>query len=347
MYRTLNLGWPLSCALTLAAIGGPSTALAQAPATGAPAKAAPPNDGLTFPAALEPGVLVDWLKRETDIPPSAVVAISPLAVVAIMQTKPMVSPEGFEVTLQAETVDAGFSRQEGLASWNATMKLACKDRTFSMGEVTAHTARNLKGQSRPIQTALAGWNPVTPGTMQGQIWNARCGDGFRAPLGDAPKPAPAPPMTAAPAPASPPLVAPPTKPEPTPAPTPAATPKPAPAPAPPRATPPAAKPPVAKPTAKAPAASGRPSSAQILSAPTSDEATRALAKLKSRLPSEMAGLKTSVVAVVTDGKTRYRAIVSGFPSPGDAGRFCEKVTAAGGKCLQRGDAGRTASEKAP
>jgi hypothetical protein len=324
VYRILNLGWPLSCVLTLATICGPSTALAQVPAKGAPAK-----EALNFPASLEPGVLVDWLKRETNIPPGAVVAISPLAVVAIIQTKPMASPEGVEVTVRAETVDAGFSRQEGLASWDATMKLACKDRTFSMGEVTAHSGRNLKGESRPIQTALTGWNPVTPGTMQGQIWNARCGGDFKAPLSDALKPAPAAPTAPAPAPARPPAASPP----------PVAVPS-APAPKP---APPAAKPP---PSPVKPA-SGRASSAQILSAPSSDEASRALTRLKSRLASEMAGLSTSVVAVQTDGKTRYRAIVSGFQSPGDASRFCDKVTAAGGKCLQRSDAGRAASEKAP
>jgi hypothetical protein len=331
----LNPGWPLSCALTFAAICGPSTASAQVPATGSPAT-------LIFPASLEPGVLVEWLKHETNIPPNAVVAISPLAVVAIMQTRPMATPEGFEVTVQAETVDAGFSRQEGLASWNATMKLACKDRTFSMGEVTAHTARNLKGESRSIQTALAGWNPVTPGTMQGQIWNARCGGDFKSPLAAAapiatpPKSEPAPaPAVAKPAPTPP--VATPPKPEPAPPPAVAAKPKPAPA------------PPVAKPPASPakPASSGRPSSAQILSAPTSDEAARALTKLKSKLAGEMADLNTSVVPVQTDGKTRYRAIVSGFQSPGDASRFCEKVTTAGGKCLPRSDAGRAASEKAP
>jgi hypothetical protein len=309
VYRTLNLGGPLSCALTLAAICGPSAAFAQTPG----------RDGLSFPPSLEPAVLVDWLRRETNIPPSAVVAISPLAVVAIMQTKPMTSPEGFEVTVQAETVDAGFSRQEGLASWNATMKLACKDHTFSMGEVTAHTGRNLKGETRPIQTALAGWNPVTPGTMQGQIWSARCSGDFKTPLAAAtPGAAGPPPPTLRPTPESP-------------------APKSA-------APPPAAKPADPKPPAK-PAASGRPSSAQILSAPSSDEAARALTRLKSKFGGEMAGLNTSVVPVMADGKPRYRAIVSGFQSPGDATHFCEKVTAAGGKCLARSDAGRAASEK--
>lgn len=91
----------------------------------------------------------------------------------------------------------------------------------------------------------------------------------------------------------------------------------------------------------------RVTSAQILSAPTADEAARALAKLKSKLGSEMAGLRTDVVAVQTEGKTRHRAIVSGFTATGEATRFCEKVTAAGGKCFARNDAGRSANEKAP
>jgi hypothetical protein len=336
VYRTLNLGGPLACALTLAAICGPAAAFAQTSAVETPAK-----DSLIFPSSLEPTVLVDWLKRETNIPPGAVVAISPLAVVAITQTKPMASPEGFEVTVQAETVDAGFSRQEGLASWNATMKLACKDRTFSMGEVTAHTGRNLKGETRPIQTALAGWNPVTPGTMQGQIWSARCDGDFKAPLAQTSKPMPAP-APASPPPATPrlkPTIAapPPVSSPPTPAP------KPAPAPATPVAKPPAAKAPTSPAKSTGPS---RPASAQILSAPSSDEAARALTKLKSKLGSEMSGLSTSVVPVLADGKPRYRAIVSGFRNPAEAMAFCEKVTAAGGKCLARGDAGRAASEKA-
>ena len=79
------------------------------------------------------------------------------------------------------------------------MKLACKDRTFAMGEVTGHPAHSLKGGSRPMQTAIADWRPVTQGTIQGEIWSARCGESFKAPLADvavaqpaaAPAPAPA------------------------------------------------------------------------------------------------------------------------------------------------------------
>jgi hypothetical protein len=338
VHLTSTLGWPRSCALALALISGPSAALAQAPAQG---PATPP---LTFPTSLEHGVLADWLRRETDLPPGAVVAISPLAVVAIVQTRPMASPEGFEVSVRAETIDAGFSRQEGIASWNATMKLACADRTFSMGEVTAHAARNLKGETKPIQTALAGWNPVTPGTMQGQIWSARCGGDFTPPLAEPSRPA----AQAAP---SPPVAAPP-RPEPAPA----ASPKPNPAPtvaAPPRhetVAPPAAAPkppsPATKPTPK-PSGPARPSSAQVLSAPSSDEAARALTRLKTRFASEMSGLSTSIVPVLADGKPRYRAVVSGFHDPAEAMAFCAKITAAGGKCLARADAGRAASEKAP
>jgi hypothetical protein len=43
----------------------------------------------------------------------------------------------------------------------------------------------------------------------------------------------------------------------------------------------------------------------------------------------------------------HRAIVSGFKAAGDATRFCQKLTAAGGKCLVRGDAGLASGEHAP
>lgn len=332
MYRNLNPSWLSRCVLALAVIGAPTFGLAQTP----------PKAALSFPSSLEHKVLAGWMARETDLTPDLVVAISPVALVAIIETRPMTSPQGFEVTVRAETIDEGFSRQEGLASWNATMKLACKDRTFAMGEVTGHPAHSLKGGSRPMQTATTEWRPVTPGTIQGEIWNARCAPDFKPPLADLAvvQPPPAPvaaalkPVTTT---ASVAATAPP-------------PPEPAPKPAPPPPKPiPAAAPPTPKPTPAPKPASGpvRATSAQILSAPTRDEAQRALAKLKSRLGSDMAGLRTEVVAVVTDGKTRHRAIVSGFTATGEASRFCEKVTAAGGKCFARNDTGRAASEKAP
>ena len=55
----------------------------------------------------------------------------------------------------------------------------------------------------------------------------------------------------------------------------------------------------------------------------------------------MSGLTAEVVPAQVKGKPTYRAIVSGFKSPGDAGLFCQKVEAAGGKCLVRADNGHT------
>ncbi|HEX5380305.1 MAG TPA: SPOR domain-containing protein, partial [Phenylobacterium sp.] len=405
--------------------------------------------------------LVAWMKGETDLSPESVVAVGPLAVVAITRTQPMASPEGFEVTVRAEILDAKFAQKEQLASWGATMKLACADRTFSMGEVTGHAARNLRGEGRPIQTAAATWTPVTQGTIQGEIWKARCDKDFKAPLGStsvkAPQPAaaaaapparPTPPMVVAsvpapqasptavgvkasqptavaaapsakptppdavataaparpgpppvvaglPAPQAPPMAAgvkapqpaaaaaaPSAKPTPPTAVAAAAPARPGPPPvvasgpapqAPPTAagvkapqTAAVAAAPPAKPTpptivAIAPAAPTAPkvetrpsplqtrtrTSVQILSAPTAAEAARALTNLKSRFGDETAGLKTDVVAVQTGGKTRHRAIVSGFKAPGDATRFCQTLQAAGRKCFARDDDGRAAGERAP
>lgn len=360
MYRTLNFGqW----------LGGSIVALALAAATpGAAQSPLPKDEILSFPASLEPTLLTGWLKRETDITAGSVVAVSPLALVSIMQTQPVGSPEGFEVTVRAEILDGDFSRREHLGSWHATMKLACKDRTLAMGDVTGHAARNLMGDGHSIQTAQ-GWRPVVAGTMQGEIWAARCDKDFVGPLvgGAAKTPAasltPPQPAVASPpvikqapvappplakalqatlpkaAPPTPPVVAPP----PAARPAPAAMLKPATPAAPPPPKPSAPKPaPAPKPVASA---KGPTTSAQILSAPTADEAARALTRLKTRLGDAMSGLDTSVVAVQTDGKTRYRAIVSGFRASGEAAQFCAKLPA--GKCLARNDAGRAASEKAP
>ncbi len=312
-----------------------SAVAAAAVATSAAAQVAPASQPLKFPASLDNATLVAWLTHETNLSPDSVVAISPLALIAITDTKPLASPDGYEVVLRAETLDGAFSEKEGLASWNATMKLDCKGQAFSMGEVTGHTGRNLKGEARPIQTALVGWKPVTPGTMQGEIWNARCGKDFRPPLA-APKPTTiAKVETAKPAPAAV-NPTPPAKPEgasvAAPAPKPAASTEPPPEPT---AAKPAPKPSPAQP----PVRGGR--SAQVLSAPTADEASRAIVRLKSRLGDAMAGLTSEVVPAQVGGKTTYRAIVSGFKAPADAGLFCQKVEAAGGKCLVRADSGRT------
>lgn len=349
MYRILNLGQRIGAWIAPLALLGASCAVAQTP----PSK----DEILSFPNSLEPTSLSAWLKRETDITPGSVVAVSPLALVSIMQTQPIGSPEGFEVTVRAEILDGDFSRKEHLGSWHATMKLACKDRTLAMGEVTGHAARNLMGDGRSIQTAQ-GWRPVVAGTMQGEIWAARCDKDFVGPLvagaSKAPAPTATPPqlaVTPTPPPAKSPPISPP-KPPPSKTAPPAVRPAPAPRPAAPtESTPPAVTPRPLKPTPPTPApkpASGAKASvtsAQILSAPTADEATRALTRLRARLGDAMSGLETGVVAVQTDGKTRYRAIVSGFKAPGEAAQFCAKLPA--GKCLARSDAGRMASEKAP
>ncbi len=87
-------------------------------------------------------------------------------------------------------------------------------------------------------------------------------------------------------------------------------------------------------------------SVQVLASPIPAEAQHALAALKARIPDALAGLHTEVVAVETGSGVNHRAIVSGFKAPGDATRFCQKLTAAGGKCFVRGDGGLAPGEHA-
>jgi len=310
----------------------------------------------TYPASLDRQELLDWMKRETDIQPGSVVAVSHLAMIAIMQTLPVTSPQGYEVTVRAEILDPDFAGHEQLLSWHATIKLDCAGRSASVGEATGHAQRNLLGEGHPVEVTAKGWKPVVEGSMQGQIWRARCDRTFTQPLAaDEVKP---PPPAAAPAPAP---VTQPAAPVPRPAPTPAPSPAPlaptraAAPPAPqtiapkitaPQSVSPKIAPPKAVTSATAATTAVR-SSAQILAAPTAAEAQRALDLLKTRHADLMAGLRTAVVAVQAGTVTHHRAIVTGFKAPGDASRFCQQLTATGGKCLVRGDAGLAAGEHAP
>jgi hypothetical protein len=324
----------LACCATTFAVLCPRTAPAQ---TG-------PLAASTYPATLESQELRGWLKKETDISPETVVAISPLAVIAIMQTQPVVSPEGYQVTVRAEILDPSFAAQQQMLSWHATIKLACADRAVSVGEATGHMQRNLLGEGRPVEVIAQGWKPVIEGTMQEQIWNARCSKTFKPPLmGQDVRLSPPIPIPArAPEAAAPPIatVRPPPLESKTPAARPAAEPL--------TKLQPAKASAAAAPAPAAPAApSGVKSSAQILAAPTAAEAERALTRLRTRHADLMAGLRTGVVAAQTGTTVHHRAIVSGFKAAGDATRFCQKLTAAGGKCLVRGDTGLAAGEHAP
>ena len=357
MSSLLSISRPaaLACGAALLALAASPLAQAQAQAQ-AQGKT---GGAVTYPASLERADLLAWMKRDTDIAPESVVAISPLAIIAIMQTQPITTPQGYEVTVRAEIIDPTFVRDEHLLSWHATIKLACRDRTVSVGEATGHGERNLLGEGHPVQVTATGWRPVVPDSMQGQIWSARCDRSFVGPLADDPAASAAPiatspevPRRPAPAPVAPPpapaAIAPTARPTPPPvAATPLRmTPQPEATPArPPRATPQAA--PVAAARSAAPTPAGVNGSVQILASPVAAEAQHALAALRAKLPEAMAGLRTEVVPVQTGTVVRHRAIVSGFRAPGDATRFCRQLTAAGGTCFVRGDAGRAPSEHAP
>lgn len=307
---------------TLAALG--ALAALAAP-NGGSAQTAPP---VTFPSGLDRPVLLGWLKQATDIKPDDVVAVSPMALIAIEQSRAMVEPEGFELIVRAEVLDRDFATREHLLSWRATIKLACRDHTASLGEVIGHDARNLAGPSRPIRATGEGWRPTVAGTVQGAIWSARCDKAYRPPL--APPEADTPLLTAERVPKPAPVKAV----EPAPVPTPlAAVSEPL---APPRAVTP--KPPSALLSRAGP-------SVQVLSTSDPAEAKRALVSLKARHPDLMAGLQGEIVAFQDGAIRRHRVVVLGFRAPGEASKFCQAFQAAGGKCFVRNDAGRSAGER--
>ena len=81
-----------------------------------------------FPDALDRESLLIWLKRETDITPSQVVAITPPAVTALVSTFPAGGAEGARVVIRAEALSLETYGRTGALSWHVSLSADCKRR---------------------------------------------------------------------------------------------------------------------------------------------------------------------------------------------------------------------------
>jgi hypothetical protein len=284
----------------------------------------------SFPAAPEGEPLMSWLRRETDITPAQVVAISPSAITAVISTYPTGDPPGMRVVVRAEALSAMAQGRDGVLSWHVSVATDCSNRKVRMGETTGYAGRNLIGNGHMIRPLETEWRTALPGTPLDAIWRLACDRSFRRPLA---------PETASVAMAGP-----------------AGAMKTAPreVQAPEGRPPPAAKPPVeAKPPAvraapppKAPSPPPREGvmraalvqggvAVQITAAGSDAGARQALAGLSAKLGGAMAGRSTRVEPAQVAGRTFYRALVTGFGSAADAGRFCETLKGRGQACFVR------------
>jgi hypothetical protein len=273
---------------------------------------------LVFPASLETEPLTDWMKRETDLTPPAVVAVTPAALTGILTS--MSTPEGLSrrlVILRSEALSADGVARNHAASWTSTVMLDCKTRKVRPGRTMAYAQRNLMGEGRETKAAETAWTDP-PAKSAVAVAMLRICDGETV----GPLTTPAPVQTAAKA---------------EPPPRPALSPKPGPKPAPrteAKASPPLR--PAVSPVKPAAAGTGM---VQVGASTVEAEARRFLAAAKGRVGEIPAGVSTRVVKALVGGKTLYRAQFTGFGSLSEATGFCRTLAAKGQPCFARAKTG--------
>lgn len=265
-----------------------------------------PSPPAAFPRSLERQPLLDWLRRETDITPGQVVAVGASAVTAIVSIFPAANGPGPRVVIRAEATDRAAAARDGALSWHVSLNADCDRRRVQLGETTGYRERNLLGERWMLRPAEPDWRTPEPGTPLESVWRAVCEPGFRRPLEVARLDTAQGPIPTAPR--EPPQV---------------------------RSAPPdpASEPPPAEParSVSQPRAPASGASVQVLASPSEAAARAALA----RLGPELDGRSGRVERAQVQGRTWYRAIITGFENRAEAGRFCETLRSAGQACFVR------------
>lgn len=274
----------------------------------------------TYPASRSLADIASWLRTETPLVASQVVDIGPSAVTAITASAPLGQPRGFTAQVSAETLDPTIGAQDLVLSWSIPVEVDCDRRVVRLGAMTGYPARDLHSSPRVVRDADPDWVGPSPIAPLGAVMRALCDRDFKRPLiggafrqaaaGKPPKMA----ATKAPEPAS------------APAPEPAVV-----AAAPTPKAPPAAKPvPVAKP---GPAVAGL--AVQVGASPSQPDAKGIIGKVQRKFAGDLSGVSTDVVSAEVDGKTVYRAVITGFHAASEATALCEKLKAGGQACFVR------------
>ena len=295
--------WGIRTILAGVALAGPAASVhAEPPAT--------------FPAAVDRAGLTTWLRQETDIAPSQVVAVSPSAVTAVLGTIETISPKGVRMALRAEAIDPQVSDREGVLSWHMQVEADCAGRKLRQGPTMGYAGRNLLGEGRQIRPGTEAWSTPPPGAQLESIWRAACEADFQRPLAaprslstaQAAAPAAA---TTPPLPLRPMLVQ--------------------------DARPwTSATPPTRAMAAVTEAPAPQSKAAVQLGAMATPAAAEALlTDLKTRFVGAMHGLSTRVTPARVGDRTLYRALVTGFSRDVDAAQFCVGLKTSGVACFVR------------
>lgn len=250
-----------------------------------------------FPFALDRDAVLSWLGRETDIAPDRVVAVTPQALTAVIETSTASPGASRRLVIRAEALTAETQARTGALSWEVSMDADCEGHRVRLGETTGYDARNLRGRRRELRATEADWRRPEAGTALDAAWGVACRPDFRGPfqagqvqVAQADPSAPA-------------------------APKPLAAPAPAPT--------SAAKP--AGPSARA-------GVVVQVGASSSEGEARALLRELARY---IRGHEAWVEAGQVGGKVWRRALVGGFADRADASRFCAGLQAQGRACFVR------------
>jgi hypothetical protein len=296
----------------------------------------------TYPKSRALPDVAAWIVSDTPLQLAQVVDVGPSAVTAVTSAAPTGDPRGFLANIVSEATDPSIGRQEDILSWRIPVEIDCDRRAVKLGDMTGFPSRDLKSSPRVVRQADTQWVAPSANAPLGAVLKAMCDRDFKRPFAGGTKVASARPPAKArpePPPGPPPVVValnPPTKPQPLSsaagANTPSATPdKPAEKPAPKAVTPPLRE----KPAPVAIAHGASPYAVQVGASPSQDDAKALLGRVEKKFAGDLAGLKTDVAAATVDGKSVYRALISGFAGAGDANRLCEALKAGGQACFVR------------
>jgi hypothetical protein len=295
---------------------GPALALALGAAAAAQAQPL----GVTYPRSRSLADVGAWLASDTPLLTAQVVDVGPSAVTAVTSSAPTGEPRGFLANIAAEALDPAIGKQEDIVSWTIPVEVDCEKRLVRLGDMTGYPARDLKSAPRVVRAADSVWVTPSANAPLGAVMRALCDRDFKRPFAAgraklASRPAEKAKPAQTPPPGPPPVVlseAPPTVPTPL--------------------TTAAAKAAKEKPAL---AHGASPFVVQAGSSPSQEDAKGIITRLQKKFPDAMAGFKTEVQTAQVEGKTVYRAVVSGFGGQADATALCDLLKAAGQACFVR------------
>lgn len=127
----------------------------------------------TFPAAVDPPTVQDWLRRETGASPDQVVAIGASAATRILSVQET-GPARRRVQVDAQALNARTVARTGVLAWRMALDVDCASGRVKLGPTTGYASRRAAGPGVPLRAADADWREAPPGTQLDFLRKAAC-----------------------------------------------------------------------------------------------------------------------------------------------------------------------------